>query len=745
MIFVWTAIPLLLIFGILNLITGVSNDAVNFLGSAVGSGVVKRRNVIIISSIGILLGTYISAGMMEVAHHGIIHPESFNLTELFSVLMASLVVNILLIDTFNTLKFPTSTTIAVVFELTGGALSVSLMRSMSGFDSSMLQSMINTNEVFFILTGIILSIIIAFFIGVVVQFLTRLIFTFRYRNSNKILFSIFGGMAITAISFLILKKSLTGLMIGDSFWHELILNYMPEMLITVFAGSTFIFFFMSLSLDVDVSRLVVIFGTFALALSFAANDLVNFIGIPVAGIETAYSALSDSTTGPAGQQVLLNGHAGRSIQLIIYGLSAVIMAVTLFFSKKAKGVIETELYLMRQNPGYERFEAFPVSVYVVDLFLKIKQNFLKVIPEGVISYINKRYVHDQDGMKLNTQSEIVYFDNLRAIVTLTVAGLLISLGTYLQFPLSTTFVVFMVAVGAALADNAWKKEDAAQRVSGTIYIMGGWFLTAAMAFLGSFVLTMMLFYGKTFVLIPVTALLFYRLYRTGFRSEIKKTAKSEAGTNDVSRTDHDEILNNIDTNFRRLLLECSKLYFLAVRSFLEEDKNGSVNIAENAELLFEKAERSKSELFESLINMSESSISYGNLLIQSFDHITGILKNLIFISGSLKNAHSKKGYRFIGSQRREMHELADEVSSFFNFMVHIIKEKRFNSIPELIGKQQMIISYIEELRLVQIRRTKNKKGKARSGLLYMEILANTRDLLLFSINFINTYSKALNN
>ena len=733
MMFVWTTIPLLIIFGILNLIIGVSNDAVNFLGPAIGSGVAKRRNIIFISALGILIGTYISAGMLEVAHHGIINTENLRTTEFFSVLLASLMVNIILIDTFNTLKFPTSTTIAVVFELTGGVLAIAMLKGINSSDNSIIQSVINTDVVFFILTGIILSIIAAFFIGVAVQFLTRLIFTFRYRNSNKILFSIFGGMAITAISFMILKKSLTGLMIGDTFWQELAVNYIPEMLITVFAGSTFLFFFMSLTFEIDVSRLVVLFGTFALALSFAANDLVNFVGIPVAGIETAYSTLSGS----------LSGYDGSFIQLIIYGLFAMIMAFTLFFSKKAKGVIETELFLMRQNPGYERFEAFPASVYVVDLFLKIKRNFLKVIPEGVVSYINKRYVNDLNELKINFQSEIVYFDNLRAIVTLTVAGLLISFGTYFRFPLSTTFVVFMVAIGTALADNAWKKENAAQRVSGTIYIMGGWFLTAAMAFLGTFILTIVLFVGKTFILIPVTLLLFYRLYKTNFFTGLNNDVKRITGNEDVNIMDQDEMLNDIDINFRYLLLECSKIYFLAVQSFLEEDKNSSVKVAKDANLLHERAERLKSGLFEVLIDLPESRIDYGNLLIQSFDHITGMLKNLTFIGGSLKKTNSRKGYRFIGSQRKEMHDLADEVSSFFNFMIHIIKEKRFNSIPELISKQQLIISHIGELRLIQIKRTKNRKGTARSGLLYLEIQASTRDLLLSSINFINTYRKAM--
>ncbi len=724
MIFIRIVIPLFIIFGILNLFVGITNDAVNFLGSAVGSGAAKRRRILLVSSIGILLGSFISAGMMDVTGGEIIRPELFDLPELLSLLAAAMITNILLIDTFNTLKIPTSTTIAVVFELTGGALAIALIRNFHVASNIPLPELINTNKVLLILAGIVLSILISVFLGLMIQFIARLLFTFKYKERSKVLLSVFGGLAISAISFMIFKKAATGPAIDDLWWHQLISGHLPEILITIFAGSTFIFFFLSLTLDIDISRIVVMFGTFALALSFAANDLVNFIGMPLTGIKR-----TAETYG-----IIPMFDTGLYLTVILM-VSALIMSITLFFSKKAQGVTETELLLFRQGTGRERFGTFPAAVFIVGLAQKTKRIIAKALPAGFTGFLAKRF-EPAGTAGPGPEKEEVYFDNIRAVVNLTIAGLFISLGTYFRFPLSTTFVVFMVAAGAAIADNAWKKENAAHRVAGVIYIMAGWFITAVAAFLGSFALAIVIFYGRTAALTVVAAILFYRLYKTTVSHDSVETSEQYNKKANVVPG-----LNDIDEKIKKIILECSKIYLLSVNSFVDEDKSSSSKTAKEAKQLYNKAEDDRSDLFASLIKIEDSGLVQANMLIQTFDHFSEMLKNLAFIAKTLKGGYSKKGSRLTVQQRSELHNLSDEVSTFFNFMIHIIKEKRFESIPELISKQQMIISYMEDLRTAQIKRAKNKSGSTKGGLLFIEVLADTKNLLLSSVNFLNTYRK----
>ena len=726
MLFIRIAIPLLILFGILNLIVGVANDAVNFLGSATGSGAAKRRNILFVSAAGLLIGSLISAGMMEFASGDIIYTGEFDLTELLSVFLAATIVNIYLIDTFNTLKLPTSTTIAVVFELTGGALAILLIKRLNAGEDTFIPEIINTNEVFLILTGIVLSIVMSLFLGLIIQFIARLVFTFNYRGRNKIFLSVFGGLAITAIFFMIFKKTITGTFIDVRMVHLLVVEHLPEVLVTIFAGFTFILFFMSLALDIDISRIVVLFGTFALAMSFAANDLVNFIGVPVEGIKKILEQSGGMTVFGAG-----------IFPVVIFLVSALIMSLTIFFSKRSGGVTYTEIALLNQGSGRERFGIFPAALFILEQALKIKHSFMRSMPAGFISFLSRRYESNSAG-HLPGKNDTAFFDNIRAIVNLTIAGLLISLGTYFEFPLSTTFVVFMVAIGAAIADNAWKKENAANRIAGVIYIVSGWGITSVAAFLGGFAITVIIFYGKTAGLTAVTLFLFYRLYKTIRSGNIKKEEISEVNRNDFNGK---SILSDIEDDIRKIILECSKIYYLSVNSFVEEDRNNSAKAAKDAKHLYGRAEAGRSRMFESLTNTPGSGMMQANILIQTFDHLSEIMKNLEFITQTMKEGYSKKGNRLIKQQKSELHNLSEEVSTFFNFIIYILKEKRFDSIPELISKQQMIISYIEDLRTAQIKRAKNREGSTKGGLLFIDVLADTKNLLLSSVNFLNNYRK----
>jgi phosphate/sulfate permease len=716
--FINASILLLTVFGLMYLVTGLSNDAVNFLGPAVGSGALRKRNLLFLSSAGILLGSFISAGMMDVAPNEIILTPGFSLTELFSVFTAAMLISIVLVDTYNTLKYPVSTTIVMFFGLTGGALSVVMIRGVEKSQAVLhAAEVINTDKVLFILTGIIVSIFISFFTALIAQFLARLMFSFGYRNRNKILLSVFGGGSITTISFLILKKSLSGSFIFYNALHDVFNGHIPEVLITIFAGSTFIFFFLSLVLDINITRPVVLFGTFALALSFVANDLVNFIGLPLHALSMSGRILFDSHTA----------------LLFIFMVSALIMAITLFVSKKSRGVIDTEISLMCQGQGEEHFQEMPAAVYAVRFIYRSKKRLTEKLPDRLLHFISRRYQYVEEG-----SDKGAYFDDIRAIVHLTIAGLFISLGTYFRFPLSTTFVVFMTGIGAAIADNGWTEYNAAKRLTGVIYIMGGWFLSAVIALAGGFILTPLIFYGKGIALVLLALLLFYRLYKTTYSHKNDMSIETEENT--FKNNIMEQLPEDLKKNIKKVILECSKLYFLSVNSFIGEDKKSTSKTFKDSEQLFSGIEEIKSELFESFVEIP-TNVSKRNALVQTFDHIVEILKNVEFVTGTLKKGITKKGNMLTGPQLSEIHNLAEDVSSYFNFLIHILKENKFDSIPELIERQQLIISYIEDLRTAQVKRTKNKSGSVKAGLLILEFLAGTKNILLYSVNFINAYRK----
>ncbi len=750
MTLLWLTIFVLILFGILNLTVGVSNDAVNFLNSAIGSGVAKRRTVYWIAGVGIILGTFISAGMMEVARNGIIYPDKFSLSELLTLFMAAMMVNIVLIDTFNTFKFPTSTTIAVVFELIGGALAIALIKqynSESGYYH--INEIINTGKVLIILGGIVLSIGLSFSIGMVVQFITRLIFSFNYKNRYKVLFSVFGGLAITAITYMILKKSVNGIFIREDIWRQLLEQYLPQVLITVFAGTTFVFLFLSLSFDFDISRLVVLFGTFALALSFASNDLVNFIGLPLAAFESVKKFFEAGAVNPdtfsldfLNNSLLQKGTFKDVTQLLIFSISAGIMIVTLFYSKKARGVTETEIYLGRQLPGYERFSPSHLSRYIVKIVLKMHVTIMKYMPQRVVSFVNSRYERSSIAA-FGRDDEIFYFDTLRAIVNLTMAGLLISLGTFLKFPLSTTFVVFMVAMGTSLADVAWGRDSAVYRISGVIYILGGWLLTAVLALLSSLILTIIIWFGGMWVVIPLMLLLFYILYKSTIFYREREKQQNEIVKNSSTSEDSAGVwLTQFrEQQLKSLLIKSSKVYFLSLKSFIDNDSGSLQKTASDAATLTKTLKASKSKLFDALVNTPDNNLNSGNHLVQIVDYLSVMVRSITTISSMLHNHLNNQHKGFSSAQKNELSTLLDEITSFFNHLIYVEKECRFDTIPELIKKQELILIHIENIRIGHLKKIKKGKGSTKASILFVELLAETRTTLLYSINFIKTYQK----
>lgn len=756
MTFVWVIAILLAILGIIDLIVGVSNDAVNFLNSAIGSRVAKSRTIYWIAGFGLIIGTLYSVGMMEVAREGVIYPQNFYLTELLVLFLGVMIVDIILIDTFNTLGFPTSTTMAVVFELTGAALAMALIKSNHSITGdALLTDYINTGRVFILFSGILVSIIISFVLGAIIQFITRLLLGFNFQSRSGWIRLLYGTISITIILYLILHKGIKVsevININANEW----LNHHPVIFFVLFFSITFfVLFVLRFLFQVNTSRVVVVIGTFALALSFAANDLVNFIGIPLAGIES-FKAYLTKDPGVMPEQFSLsflskewlrNHGIGGNANALFFLLSGVVMVITLFYSKKLRSVTETEVYLGRQRAGHEHFEPSQLSRVVVRSFLGLYNKVVQLIPKPIHQYVANRYQKMDDIKTSEALDGVIYFDTIRATVNLIVASLLISLGTAWAFPLSTTFVVFMVAMGTSMADQAWSRESAVYRISGVLTILGGWFITACLGFLGAFFLTLLLWWGGWIaILISLLLMTLFLIKTTQFHK--KRIEERELFKREI----YEEVAQNIDwlqnsgsDTIRKMILESSKIYMLLIKGLLEENKNELFVVSEKTKQLKRHIKHSKTEFFSTLTRIPEETQDSGQYFVQALDYLTE-LGNTLSLMVEPAYAHFKNQHRGLTDyQKEDLTTLAEETTAFFNFMVYLEKDKKYFMFPELIQRQEAIINLIELLRFRHLKKIRSGSGKTRINILYLELLSESRNLILYSVNLVKSLKNFFDN
>jgi len=498
---------LLFLLAVLDLAVGVSNDAVNFLNSAVGSRVATRRTILMVASAGILLGALTSSGMMEIARKGVFHPEMFTFADVMVLFLAVMLADVLLLDTFNSLALPTSTTVSIVFELLGAAVALALLGIWSG-NTGFVSDYINASQASIIISGIFLSVGIAFVVGAAVQLFTRLLFTFELgrRNGHPLMLA-WSAVAMTALSYFLLVKGLgSSPVLPDGL--SALLNARGVTIAPPLLAFWLLFAFALNRMGVDVLRVAVLFGTFALAMAFAGNDLVNFIGVPLAGL-ASFQAWADSGVAPEAlsMAMLAEPVRGETHWLLLAGG---VMAVTLWLSAKARAVTETEVSLGRQNAGNERFRAGPLSRALVRGWLHVAA----VVAWAIPSTWSKRMALRLEPPPEPTDSDRPAFDLLRASVNLTVASVLIAAATSFGLPLSTTYVSFMVAMGTSLSDGAWGRDSAVYRVSGVLSVIGGWFLTAAIAFTTAAVFAVIMRTGGTPAIVILIVAVAWRLYRT---------------------------------------------------------------------------------------------------------------------------------------------------------------------------------------------------------------------------------------
>ena len=513
----------LLCLAVFDLFVGVSNDAVNFLQSAIGAKVAKFRTVLIIASCGVVLGAIMSSGMMDIARHGIMSPDHFTFEEVMTLFLAVMVTDVIILDVLNTLGMPTSTTVSLVFELLGGAFILSTLK-MWGDPSLNYSVLLNSDKALEVIIGIFASVAIAFFFGVIVMWISRVVFTFNYKKHSRYSIAIFGGIAFTALSYFILMKGLGKSPYLPAEWRDYISDNIGMLLVVTFVVSAIVMEFLHLC-RVNIFKFTVLMGTFGLAMAFAGNDLVNFIGVPLAGL-SSYQDYMANANGAAPDAFmmtsLMESAKTAPVFLLIAGF---VMIIAMATSKKAQNVIKTSVDLSRQDEGDEMFGSSSAARVIVRNCQNADSWLNHFLPQSLKNWINSRF--NKNDVELE---ESAAFDVVRAAVNLVLASMLITIGTNLKLPLSTTYVTFMVAMGSSLADRAWSRESAVFRVTGVLSVIGGWFITAGVAFFACAVVCLAMHFGGIVVQSAFIALVIFMLIRSNIQYNKKQKEVSRGST-----------------------------------------------------------------------------------------------------------------------------------------------------------------------------------------------------------------------
>ena len=723
----------LFILAISDLIVGVSNDAVNFLNSAIGSKAAPFKVIMIIAALGVLVGATFSGGMMEVARKGIFHPEYFYFSEIIIIFLAVMITDIILLDTFNTFGLPTSTTVSIVFELLGAAVAMSIIKITSSPETAKdIGEYINTSNALAIIFGILLSIVIAFSIGALVQYITRIAFSFNYKKRLKYFGAIWGGIAITAITYFILIKGAKGASFMSDEAKLLIKENTLLILGTSFVAWTILLQLLNWIIKLNVLKLIVLVGTFALAMAFAGNDLVNFIGVPLAGYESFKEFLSEPSASP--DTFLMEALTGEikspTIFLIIAGF---IMVLALWFSRKARYVTKTEIGLSRQDEGSERFGSSMLSRSLVRSSINFGNVIRYIIPKRIQEGIARQF--DKPETPSIDLKDVPSFDLLRASVNLVVASIIISFATSLRLPLSTTYVTFMVAMGSSLSDKAWDRESAVYRITGVLSVIGGWFFTAISAFTVAFLIVYIIHWGN-YISIGILLIIALILIIKTHVFHKKREKKSEEYKSTTDEINSKNIFEKCTLNVANTLNNAITIYNETVQALVKEDLKKLKSINKEIKEINKRAKYLKDNIHNTIIQLQEDSIETGHYYVQVLDYLREIAHCITFIIQPSFEHINNNHKGLINIQVEELNKIRARLTEIFNIIQDIIQKNKFTEINHIIDKQQEILNIIEEFRKTQIRRIKHKETGTKNSLLYLGILSETKNLLLNTINLL---------
>ncbi|MFT7335432.1 MAG: phosphate/sulfate permease [Porticoccaceae bacterium] len=734
---------MLVVLGILaitDLVVGVSNDAVNFLNSAIGSKAVSFRTIMIVASLGVLVGALFSSGMMEIARSGIFIPAMFSFNDVMIIFLAVMIADIILLDFYNSFGMPTSTTVSIIFELLGAAFCLALYKIyISGDSFNTVGNYINTEKATQIVSSILLSVILSFTLGSIVQYISRLIFTFQYEKRMKYIGSVFGGFAITAISFFILIKGLKGV----SFINDNTHLWIKENQFLIIGGNFVFFTLLSQVLmtffKVNILRVIIVIGTFALALAFAGNDLVNFIGVPIAAFNS-YQIFSGS--GVSGDVFMMGGLANENIVAPFYFLvfAGVVMVVTIWTSKKAKNVIETEVNLSRQDEGSERFSSNALSKSVVRSSVYIGQWLNYILPKAIQIRIDKQF--EKPELKGKKKKEEPAFDMIRAAVNLMVASILISIGTSLKLPLSTTYVTFMVAMGSSFADRAWDRESAVYRIAGVFNVIGGWFFTAIIAFVSAFIIAFLLKAGEVFAFVGLLVSLGIILYRSA-----KKYNKKEKEVQELMLLKREdivtinEVINESSVQISHVIRSTNEIYSNVINNLGLQDLGKLKQNKKVLKKLEKEVDELKTNVYYFIKNLDETSVEASMFYIMILRYLQDMIQSLVLISQNSYNHIDNNHKQLKFNQIRDLKKVDNELMSLFDKIEVVFNDNTFDDISNLVEGRNELLELVSTLIQKQIGRIRTVETSPKNSKLYFSLLLETNDLIKATMNLLELFKE----
>ena len=736
----------LFILAVFDLSVGVSNDAVNFLNSAIGSKAASFKTIMVIAAIGIFVGASLSNGMMDVARHGIYQPQHFYFSEIMSILLAVMLTDVVLLDIFNSLGMPTSTTVSLVFELLGGTVAIAMMKIINSDGVLQLGDLLNTDKAFTVILAIFVSVAIAFFFGTLVQYIARLMFTFNYKKQMKYFAAIFGGIAATAIVYFMLIKGLKESSFMDGDVKNMVYSNTATIVWICFVVFTILMQILHW-LKVNVFKVVVLMGTFSLALAFAGNDLVNFIGVPLVGYSSYmdYAAQGGTTT----TDTFLMSSLLEPAQTPIYFLigAGMVMVIALATSKKAHNVVKTSLDLSRQAEGDENFGTSPVARVLVRTCSNIASTIDSITPLSVKNWIDSRF--NKNEMILEDRAS---FDLVRASVNVVLSGLLIALGTSLKLPLSTTYVAFMVAMGSSLADRAWGRESAVFRITGVLSVIGGWFITAGAAFTICFVVALMIYFGGIPAMVCMVGLAVYSLVRSqiAYKKKMRKQALKEEVNSTVAKlrksTDAREALALFREHSREEvqtdLTFTAGMLSQAIYGFMNENLR---DLKKTLAAVAEKKVHLKQVKRVGTLGVTQLehdiAVEKGLYYYQCNDFTSEIIFSIRRLTEPLKD-HIDNNFPPLGAiQKEEFGAVTKKVIDFENRCALMVEKNDYTDMEALVAESVSLHNQLTALKKGELKRIQGQSGSTKVSMLYLNMVQEVQNVVAFTGNLIKVSRK----
>lgn len=713
-------LAVLAVLAVSGLYVGVTNDAVNFLNSAIGSKVAKMRTILIVASVGIILGVMTSTGMMEVARSGMFNPGLFTFHEIMILYVSVMFANVILLDIYNSLGLPTSTTVALIFSLLGAAIAVSLYK-IAGDPSLTIGSLggfINTTRAMGVISGILLSVVIAFVFGTLLMWLSRLLFSFRYIAVFRKLGAVWCGMSFTAIAYFAIFKAAKGVMAGTAVYTWIDENiWLAVLLCWIFCSVVLAFLQL---FRINILKINILTGTFALALAFAGNDLVNFIGVPIAGLD-AYNIAKDAGS----TSILMEGlNENLPAQFIWMILAGVVMVITLWTSTKAMHVTETEISLAGHGDEVEgemNSNVFSRSIVRASIGMS---NFLdRVIPQSAQEFISKRFEYE------DVEKNGAPYDMIRAVLNLTVSALLISVGTTLKLPLSTTYVTFMVAMGSSLADKAWGRETAVHRISGVMTVVMGWFVTGFGAFVIAIAVGLLLIWGGTPAFAVVTLACAYMLVKSNFIDTKKKDAMPEVAK-------ENDTVDNVLSEVCQMMKVSTQIYDRTLVAVLKEDRKALKELVRESGEMYDQCHKIKYSLMPALRKMKGSGLELSLYYIQVVDYLNEMAKALVHITRPAYDHIDNNHKGLSEEQTNDLMHINDDVAEIYGSINRMITDNDFGDIDVVLTMRDNLFERIATTTKSELVRINAGEGNTKASMFYLTVLSETKAMVLQARNLL---------